>query len=254
MNRTFNSKHSHILRRFPLMCAAAIAMTVAAQAKDNAAQAKKIGWIDPVEQKIEGWTVQVDPALLSGAHQEEGAKALKMLANHLQRIAILMPEKPLSEMRKLGIRIERDHPELKNMQYHPDADWLIEHGYDPKLVKQVHIPVAAELLSRSQMLKHPAVILHELAHAYHDQVLGFDDPGILKAYNEAMKKGLYDKALLYTGERVRHYATTDHKEYFAEATEAYFYKNDFYPFVRAELAMHDAPGFAEMKRVWEPAE
>ena len=26
------------------------------------------------------------------------------------------------------------------------------------------------------MLKHPAVILHELAHSYHDQVLGFDEP------------------------------------------------------------------------------
>ena len=109
---------------------------------------------------------QVDPALLSGEHQEEGAKALKMLANHLQRIAILIPEKPLSGLRKVGIRIEYDHPELKNMQYHPEADWLIEHGYDPQLVKKVHIPVAAELLSRGQMLKHPAVILHELAHMW----------------------------------------------------------------------------------------
>ncbi len=107
---------------------------------------------------------------------------------------------------------------------------------------------------QTPLTKHPAVILHELAHAYHDQVLGFDDPGILKAYNEAMKKGLYDKALLYNGEHVKHYATTNEKEYFAEATEAYFYKNDFYPFVRAELAIHDPLGYAEVKRVWEPSE
>lgn len=225
-----------------------------AQAESEAAAPQKIGWITPVEKQIEGWTVQIDPALLSGEHQEEGGRAITMLANHLQRIEILVPEKPLRELRKVGIRIECDHPELKNMQYHPDVEWLVEHGYDPQLVKKVHIPVAAELLSRDQMLKHPAVILHELAHAYHDQVLGFDDPGILKAYHEAMKKGLYDKALLYTGERVKHYATTDHKEYFAEATEAYFYKNDFYPFVRAELAIHDPAACAEMKRVWEPAE
>lgn len=249
-----HAKHPHFIRRFSLLCAAAMAMTAAAQAKDDAAPAKKIGWIVPVERNIEGWNVQVDPALLSGAHQEEGARALKMLANHLQRIAILMPEKSLAKMRKLGIRIEHDHPELKNMQYHPDVDWLVEHGYDPQLVKKVHIPVAAELLSREQMLKHPAVILHELAHAYHDQVLGFDDPGIIKAYDEAMKKGIYDNALLYTGKHVKHYATTNHKEYFAEATEAYFYKNDFYPFVRAELATHDPLGCAEVKRAWEPAE
>jgi dipeptidyl-peptidase-4 len=254
MNPTISTNHSPTLRRISMICVAAIAMTAAVHAKDEAAPAKKIGWITPVEKQIEGWTVQIDPALLFGEHQEQGGRALTMLANHLQRIAILIPETPLAKMRKLGIRIEYDHPELKNMQYHPDADWLIEHGYDPKLVKQVHIPVAAELLDRGQMLKHPAVILHELAHAYHDQVLGFDDPGILKAYNEAMKQGLYDKALLYTGEQVRHYATTDHKEYFAEATEAYFYKNDFYPFVRAELAIHDPIGCAEVKRVWEPAE
>jgi dipeptidyl-peptidase-4 len=243
-----------VIRRLCLLCAAVMTMTTAAQANDDAAAPKKIGWIVPVEQNIEGWNVQIDPALLSGAHQEEGARALKMLANHLQRIAILIPEKPLREMRKLGIRIEYDNPELKNMQYHPDADWLIEHGYDPQLAKKVHIPQAAELLSREQMLKHPAVVLHELAHAYHDQVLGFDDAGILKAYNEAMKKGIYENCLLYNGKRVKHYATTNEKEYFAETTEAFFYRNDFFPFVRAELELHDPLGYAEMKRVWEPAE
>jgi len=58
-----------------------------------------------VEQKIEGWTVEVDPALLSGPYQEEGARALKMLTNHLQRIAILIPEKALHDLRKVRIRI-----------------------------------------------------------------------------------------------------------------------------------------------------
>lgn len=216
----------------------------------ESAQPRKVGWIEPVEQKIEGWTVQVDPALLAGEHQEEGTLALKMLANHLQRIAILVPEKPLRELRKVGIWIEHAHPELGNMQYHPGAAWLIERGYDPRLTKKVHITRAAELYSRSQMLKHPAVILHELAHAYHDQVLGFDDPGILKAYQAAMKQGIYDKVLLFNGQQVRHYAATDHKEYFAEATEAYFYRNDFYPFVRAELEQFDPAVCREMKRVW----
>ena len=100
------------------------------------------------------------------------------------------------------------------------------------------------------MLKHPAVILHELAHAYHDQVLGFDEAEILKAYEAAMKEGNYEKVLLFNGETVRHYATTNHKEYFAEATEAYFYRNDFHPFVRAELQKHDPAGYALMERVW----
>ena len=46
---------------------------------------------DPVVRDIEGWTVHIDPAMLDGDHQEEGARALVMLANHLQRIKILVP-------------------------------------------------------------------------------------------------------------------------------------------------------------------
>ncbi|HSP43136.1 MAG TPA: hypothetical protein VLO11_09710, partial [Luteolibacter sp.] len=148
------------------------------------------------------------------------------------------------------IFIEHSHPELGNMQYHPGVDWLNERGYDPRLVKKVHIPQATELLSRQQLRIHPAVILHELAHAYHDQILGFDEPEIIKAYDDAMKKGIYEKSLLFNGDTVKHYATTDHKEYFAEATEAYLYHNDFYPFVRAELNKHDPTAFALMEKIW----
>ena len=57
----------------------------------------------------------------------------------------------------------------------------------------------------------------------------------MEAYNAAKKEGIYEKVLLYTGAKVKHYGLNNHKEYFAEATEAYFGVNDFYPFVRAEL-------------------
>jgi dipeptidyl-peptidase-4 len=173
-----------------------------------------------------------------------------MLGNHLERIALLLPPEKLEKMQKLEFWVENDNPTLKGMQYHPGKDWLIENGHDPRLVKMVHIPQAAKLYSRQQMLKHPAVILHELAHSYHDQVLGFDDAAIIAAYDDAMEKKIYDKSLLFTGEIVKHYGATNHKEYFAESTEAYFYHNDFYPFVRAELKQHDPKAFAEMERVW----
>ena len=103
------------------------------------------------------------------------------------------------------------------------------------------------------MLKHPAVILHELAHAYHDQVLGFEDERVIAAYDDAIKKGILEKVKLFNGRTVQHYAATNHKEYFAEATEAYLYRNDFYPFVAAELREHDPKGFALMYEIWGPA-
>jgi hypothetical protein len=205
---------------------------------------------DPIERKIEGWTVHVEPALIEGEHAAEGEKALAMLANHLQRIRILVPEPQLEKLQTVEIWIEREHPELKAMQYHPSRGWLIENGHDPRLTRKVHITQARELLSREQMLKHPAVILHELAHAFHDQFLSFDHPEVIAVFEKAKEAGIYKRVLLYTGENVRHYGLSNHKEYFAEGTEAYFYRNDFYPFVRAELKEHDPDLHTLLGTIW----
>ncbi len=220
---------------------------------DQELSAARAHRFDPVLREIEGWTVHVDPDLLPGGkHEEVGTRALAMLRNHLERIAILLPAKQLEQMRTCEIWIEHDHPRLRNMQYHPSEEWLLNNGHDPRLTKKVHITQAADLFSRHHMLKHPAVILHELAHAYHDLILGFDEPRIIAAYEAAMDAGIYDEVLLYTGDYVPHYATTDHREYFAESTEAYLYRNDFYPFVAAELKEHDPRGYELMREIWGP--
>jgi len=125
---------------------------------DAEQEAPKTVHFDPVIKDIEGWTVHVDPRMLEGEHAEAGGRALTMLANQLQRIAILMPEDRLKEMRKLEIWIEHDHPEI-NVEpgpYHPDVGWLTARGYDARLAKKVHVTRAASLLSRHQMIKHPA--------------------------------------------------------------------------------------------------
>ena len=208
---------------------------------------------DPVVKQMEGFTVYVDPKLLDDENAEEDAAAVAMLANHLQRINILVPEGPLAKLHQVGIWIELDHfDDVEPGPYHPDKGWLVANGYDPRLAKKVHITRAASLLERHHMLKHPMVILHELAHAYHDQVLGFDDPRIIKAYRHAMDQGLYQKVLTYDGKEVQAYATTNEMEYFAEATEAYFYRNDFYPFLGAELKQYDPVGYGLMVEIWGP--
>jgi len=205
---------------------------------------------DPVKKDIEGWTVFVDPTLLEGEYSDLGREAIKMLANHLQRIKIFVPETQLKTMQTLEIWLERHHPTLGAMQYHPGARWLRDNGHDPRLLNKVHLPRAASLLSRQQILKHPAVILHELAHSYHDQVLGFEHTEVKQAYDRAMAAGKYQEVLLYTGRTVKHYGTTNEKEFFAEATEAYFYRNDFYPFVAAELEIYDPFTFSVLEKIW----
>jgi Mlc titration factor MtfA (ptsG expression regulator) len=48
----------------------------------------------------------------------------------------------------------------------------------------------------------------------------------------------------------RAYAMTTPQEYFAECTEAYFSRNDFFPFTRDELKQHDPEMFALLEKLW----
>lgn len=203
----------------------------------------------PIVEKIEGWTIELDPALKTSEKSKLLRDVRKAMANHLQRIVFILPSEKTEALRKLPIRIDLEH-KLTSMQYHPSKQWLTANGHDPSLEKRVHVPRASSLLSRGTWAKHPYVILHELAHAYHDQVLGFNHPEVLKAYKRSEKDGLYERVLLYRGGKTRHYARTNHKEFFAEMTESYLGVNDFYPFVRAELKEHDPETFALMAKIW----
>jgi hypothetical protein len=131
---------------------------------------------------IEGWKVLVDDRLLASPNEEFGSRALKMLEAKLVDITYVMAREPLEKLRAVTIVLDLAHGPLHNMQYHPDADWLQENGYATNLVKCVHIPEAKDLLNSRSINEQPWVILHELSHAYHNQVLGFEDPRIMKAY------------------------------------------------------------------------
>ena len=205
---------------------------------------------DPIEKQIEGWTIAVDPQLMTDENATTRERAFEALANHLQRVKYIVPADRLEELRKLRIWLELDNPRLSSMQYHPSRGWLLANDHDPRLVKHVHIPRAKALFDPAMWAKHPYVVLHELAHSYHDQVLSFDNEEVLDVFNAAKAAGIYEKVLLYTGKEVQHYGLNNHKEYFAESTEAYFGVNDFYPFVRAELEKHDPKMFGLMQKVW----
>jgi hypothetical protein len=170
----------------------------------------------------------------------------------LQRIKYILPEEKWKPLQKLPIRLELHNERLSSMQYHPSVSWLRANRHDPALAKHVHIPRARALIDRGMWAKHPYVILHELAHAYHDQVLSFDNKDIIGAYEAMRREGIYEKVMLYTGRTVRHYGLNNHKEYFAESTEAYLGVNDFYPFVRAELEKHDPRMYRVMQKIWGP--
>lgn len=197
---------------------------------------------------IEGWTVRVNKDLL-GEKEELGKQALRLLEVRLFEVTLTVPARPLVELRKVPLWLGINDYIEERACYHPSAQWLREHGLNPDKAKAVEIGNAASFLKEARY--QPMMVLHELCHSYHDRVLGFDHPVILKAYAKAKESGIYDSVLRINGHKEKAYAITHPHEYFAEACEAYFGTNDYYPFVRAELREFDPELYKILDEVWK---
>lgn len=199
--------------------------------------------------QIEGWTVHVSKTLQS-EHPQKTQAALDGLGDQLKQITELIPSGPLAHLRQVPLWLS-PVPEGfgAKAEYHPQVDWLRKHGRDPAMAKAVQFTNV--LIFEKETKRMPMFVLHELAHAYHDRVLGFDHAKIKAAYERAVAGGKYEAVKRpWTNSVVKHYALTNHKEYFAEATEAYFGKNDFYPFHREQLKAHDPHIHDLLEEVW----
>lgn len=196
--------------------------------------------------QIEGWTVRVNQELL----QEPVlcGQTLRLLEWQLFQISRVVPSHALARLRAIPVWVERAHPRHRCMCYHPSAQWLREHDMNPEKAGGIEIANATNFLSWTR--QQPWMVLHELAHGYHHQVLQHGHPELRAAYQRAVASGIYQKVLHWDGRHVRHYALTNEEEYFAEGTEAFFGVNDFYPFVRAELQQHDPELFELLGRLW----
>ena len=166
---------------------------------------------------IEGWKVYVHKDLLPGGkHAETGAVALGRLKGDMIEVRRWMPDEPLKKLLKVGIWLEVDstngpHGRTPTFHYHPEKDWLEKMDFHPgkhKCVKYSRAEALANKKGRSSK-----TLLHELAHAYHDQVLTFDDPDILAAYKRCVEGTAYPE---------RDWVKSNHKEFFAGVTTRYF--------------------------------
>ena len=239
------------MKKIPNLFALALLLLSGAHAADAPAPSPALPTAHTTRQ-MEGWPVRIDDRLLHGDGAAVGERALKLLTARLVAIAIVMPEKSLAQLRAITLQLDLDYGGLRHMQYHPSAGWLKQHGYSPALEKCVHIPVAEHFLSPYENHRMPWVVLHELAHAYHDQVLGFEEPRILAVWKKFRDSGKYKSVLTSPGHQREHYGLTNQKEYFAEMTECYFGSNDFYPFVTGELKQAEPETFALHAAIWGP--
>jgi hypothetical protein len=199
---------------------------------------------------VEGWSIRLHPRLgPDGPDAELGARVLSLLRAKLIETRRLLPQTAIEHLTTVPIWIEHDNRRAgPGCCYHPSARWLRSHGFNPDKARGIEICVAQNFIAWAN--DQPAAILHELAHAWHHQVLGDDEPRIKALWEAATASGQFHEVLHISGRRQRHYGLNNHKEYFAEMSEAYFWTNDFYPFVRAELREADPAMFKLLAEVW----
>ena len=194
---------------------------------------------------VMGWEVCIESVVLDD--ESLGEPVLSLLEHDLLMIIDVLPPDVADWLKGVRIWIELDG-DWPGGVYHPSAVWLAGEGYPTHWAESIQLGNAANYLSWTAT--QPAIVLHELAHAWHHQYLGYSHPDILDAYASAMASGIYESVPYVGGWSLEAYATTNAIEYFAELTEAWFWENDFYPFVRDELIEFDPVGAEVVESVW----
>ncbi|MEN3942733.1 hypothetical protein WJU23_15645 [Prosthecobacter sp. SYSU 5D2] len=206
------------------------------------------------ERLLAGWRVQVNTKLIE---QDAPAleKALQLLRDQLDKIVRVVPPKAVTELQKVVLWMNPEYPGVApKAEFHPDARWLADNGRDAAMAQGVELTNVR--IFEAETRRMPNFALHELAHAYHFRVLpmGFGNREVKSAYQQAKASGKYERVEVRDSEgrsnMKRAYALVNPQEYFAETTEAYFSRNDMFPFNRAELEKHDPEVFSLLARLW----
>ena len=196
---------------------------------------------------IQGFAVLINPKVVE--HEPDARAMWAEVEKQLKHIVQIVPDAPLAEFRKSRIWVEWDLTK-GGACFHPSKQWLSNNGYNPEKAGDTEICHTRHFVKWSATAQ-PCMILHEMAHAYHHQVLGLDDERVTSAFKNAKEKKLYENVPHVNGSnQAKAYAMTNKKEYFSELTEAYFGKNDIFPFTRDELKKHDPVGYRMMVDCW----
>ena len=231
-------------------CCCSVVLGQSLQTANAPVAESKINW---TTRTVEGWRVQVDERL-----KRDDAKllekAIELLTVQLQEIVRVVPKTAVTDLQKVTLWFSPEYAGVSpRAEYHPGAGWLRENGRDPAMVKGVEFTNVR--IFEAECRRMPNFALHELAHAYHDQVLGNNHPEIVSAFQRAKASGSYDRVERQDSEGRksidRAYALTSAQEYFAETTEAYFSKNDFEPYDRDALKATDPVMHQLLGSLWK---
>jgi hypothetical protein len=184
---------------------------------------------------------------------------VELLRQQLDEIVRVVPPAAVLELQKVPLWFSLEYPNTPpKAEYHPDEGWLRAHHRNAAMARCVEFTNIRTFEAETRRM--PNFALHELAHAFHHRVLadGFQNQAAKEVFEKARASGKYDRVerLDSEGRKTtdRAYAMTNPQEYFAECTEAFFVRNDFYPFNRADLQQLDPDVCRLLARLWGVAE
>jgi hypothetical protein len=213
---------------------------------------------------IQGFTLLIQDAVYENNDDPKWRrKPIDVLDLELGTIVRSLPDKPVKVLQRLLVWIEWEDtsdPDLEKgvlAKYYGVsgslAMWSLGKGKHPLKANNIEVISMKSLTREHQpgVKLERCVLLHEMAHAVHHQILGFNNVNVRTVYRQAMSRKLYDEAKdVYGNIRKPPYAARNEHEYFAELTCAYLDKLHYYPFNPDDLKKHDLQGYRLMERTW----
>jgi hypothetical protein len=196
-------------------------------------------------------TIQGFPVIFEPNVDTESRSIVRSELNHdLKTINGLFHQETIKKLNKVTIWVTKNGLPDGAATYHQSAEWLSANGKDPRIAKCIEIGNIKNFVEWRK-LNQPFMLLHEMAHFYHDRVLGNDDPEIQAAFVRVQKSQSYERVPYNLGGKRRAYALTNKFEFFAESTESFFGQNDFYPFNQQALKKFDPKTYLLIKKKWQ---
>lgn len=220
--------------------------------------------VDYQQTQLHGFTVRIHPDVARNNllyHQ-----TLNHLDRKLAEMRQLMGASIADQLTVVPIWVERNHQVPGQapaaVVFHLSRGWLTQNGYNGDKEKSIEVSSAERFMQWSQF-PQPMILIHEFAHAYMHLYLGDKIADIEAAWQNALANKLYQKVQSYRGIVEDSYVHSVYlaelkfkskgyarAEYFAEITEAYFGKNDFFPFDENDLRKYDPVGYTLMEKIW----
>ena len=179
----------------------------------------------------------------------------------IDQIARVAPAAALKSLAGTRVAIDPETPWLpwsdqpgRGAVTHLSAGWLRSHGVDGDREGVIELYDAPDyLMSRAEQ---PLMLLHELTHVLFRVAPREQLARIEAAFATATREKKYQSVpyvLADVTERRPAYARASAVEYAAELSEALFGRNDFFPYVAADLVAHDPEGCAAVAALWSAA-